>query len=99
MKKLWLFLLMVSLMLTSGCWDSVEIEQRLFVTAIAVDINEEVKEGESDRLIITFNYPNINKIGNNSGEGPTSFIISKPSSSIFQAGRELIGRSALSLLL
>lgn len=91
MKKLWVFLLMISLMFTSGCWDSVEIEQRLFVTAIAVDINEEVKERESDRLIITFNYPNINKIGKNSGEGPTSFIISKPASSIFQAGRELIG--------
>jgi len=40
---------------------------------------------------VTFNYPNINKIGKNKGEGPTSFIISKASSSIFQAGRELLG--------
>jgi len=78
MKKLWLFLLMVSLMLTSGCWDSVEIEQRLFVTAIAVDINEEVKEGESDRLIITFNYPNINKIGTIQEKGQPALSFQNP---------------------
>lgn len=93
MKKLWIFLLMVSLMFTSGCWDSVEIEQRLFVTAIAIDINEEVTEGDVNRLIVTFSYPNINTIGKNTGEGPSNFIVSKPSSSIFQAGREFMGEA------
>ena len=85
MKKLLVLLLISSLMLTSGCWDSREIEERLFVTAIAVDINEEVQEGNVNRLIVTYKYPNINTIGKNSGSGPINFTLSVPASGISHA--------------
>lgn len=93
MKRFLILLLVISLMFTSGCWDNREIEQRLFVTAIAVDINEDVDEGSVNRLIVTYKYPNINTIGKNAGNGPANFIMSTPSSSIFQASTEFMGEA------
>jgi len=93
MKKLLVLLLISSLMLTSGCWDSREIEQRLFVTAIAVDINEEVQEGNVNRLIVTYKYPNINTIGKNSDGGHINFTLSVPASGISQASTAFMGEA------
>jgi len=92
-KRFLILLLAISLMFTSGCWDNREIEQRLFITAIAVDINEDVDEGSVNRLIVTYKYPNINTIGKNAGSGPANFIMSIPSSSIFQASTEFMGEA------
>ncbi|MDR5659131.1 Ger(x)C family spore germination protein [Serpentinicella sp. ANB-PHB4] len=40
-----------------GCWDKVEIEDRAYALAIAVDINDEAPD-EEDELLLTFAIPN-----------------------------------------
>lgn len=91
MKAILLSILIISLVFTSGCWDKEEIEQRLYVTTIGVDLNEEATEGDLDRFNITYQYPNIDAIGKNAGGGPRSHLATTDSSSIFQAGREFMG--------
>ena len=90
MKKKILIILIFSLIFISGCWDKVEIEQRIFVSDIGVDLNQ--KE-EMNRFIVTYQYPNINAIGKNATEDKRSFVLSTPCSSIFQASRELSTRT------
>lgn len=85
MKKTFLILNMILLLLLTGCWDMAEINQRLFVSSIAVDLNK--GEG-ADKYLVTYAYPNINAIGKNATEDKKKFIVQTPSSSLFQAGRE-----------
>lgn len=86
MKKLWvLIILIISSFLLTGCWDMVEINQRLFVSSIGIDLNPE--EG-MDKYIVTFVYPNINAIGKDASDSKERFVVSTPSSSIFNAGKE-----------
>lgn len=90
MKKVLVIMLAISLIFVSGCWDKDELEQRLFVTEIGIDLNEEAKKEDLDKLIITYKYPNINTIGKSGGGGPKSYILSTTSSSIFQAGKQFM---------
>lgn len=92
MRRKLLIMSIISLILMSGCWDKEEIEQRLFVTDIGIDLNEEAKGSDVDRLIVTYQYPNINAIGKNATEEQRTYLISTISSSIFQAGREFRNR-------
>lgn len=86
MKKLWvLIILIISSFLLTGCWDMVEINQRLFVSSIGIDLNPE--EG-MDKYIVTFVYPNISAIGKDASDSKERFVVSTPSSSIFNAGKE-----------
>lgn len=85
MKKRTVALLILLTVFLSGCWDMVEINQRLFVSSIGVDLHEE--EG-MNKLLVTFVYPNINAIGKNATEDRKKYIVSTPCSSIFQAGKE-----------
>lgn len=90
MRKRILIILLFSLIFLSGCWDKVEIEQRIFVSDIGVDLYEKEK---MNRFIVTYQYPNINAIGKNATEDKKSFVLSTPCSSIFQASRELSTKS------
>lgn len=81
----------ISLILLTGCWDKVEIDRRLFVSSIGVDLNG---EDEMNRFIVTYEYPNINAIGKEATEEQKAFVVSTPSSSIFQAGKEFTTRVA-----
>ena len=89
MKKLMLLLLINVMLFLSGCWDMVEINQRLFVSSIGIDLNE--KDG-MNKYIVTFEYPNINAIGKNATEKTKKFTVTTPCSSIFQAGKEFSTR-------
>lgn len=88
MRKRLFIILLVSLIFVSGCWDKEEIDERIFVTDIGVDINEEYNGDGIDKLAVTYQYPNINALGKNASEDESTFLLSGPSSSIFQAGRE-----------
>ena len=85
MKRRILIILILSMIFVSGCWDMVEINQRLFVSSIGVDLN---KERGMNKYIVTYVYPNINAIGKNASEKTKKFVVTTPCSSIFQAGRE-----------
>lgn len=87
MKKLILILIILSMVLTSGCWDMVEINERLFPYSVAVDINE--KDEGLDKYAITISYLNINAIGKNSTQEERVFIVSVTGSSIFEAVKKL----------
>lgn len=69
-RKLKLAALLVSCaLLMSGCWDKIEIEDRLFVLALGVDKTqaEEMKSPE-DRYTISFTAPVVGSV--KEGEGP-----------------------------
>ena len=85
MKKKVLLILILSMIFLSGCWDMVEINQRLFVSSIGIDLNK--KDG-MNKYIVTYVYPNINAIGKNASETDKKFVVTTPCSSVFQAGRE-----------
>lgn len=85
MKKRMVILIIIFTIFLSGCWDMVEINQRLFVSSIGVDLYE---EKGMNKLLVTYVYPNINAIGKNPTEDKKKFVVSTPCSSIFQAGKE-----------
>ena len=83
MKRLIFLILILSLVLT-GCWDMVEINQRLFVSSIGMDLNP---KGDRNKYSVTYVYPNINAIGKNATEDKKVYVANTSSSSLFQAGR------------
>lgn len=85
MKKRSIILLMLLTIFLSGCWDMVEINQRLFVSSIGVDLYD---EKGMNKYLVTYVYPNINAIGKNATEDKKKYTVSTPCSSIFQAGKE-----------
>jgi Ger(x)C family germination protein len=71
--------------LLSGCWDKVEIEDRLFVLAIGIDkVKEEEKKQPTDRYAINFVSPIVAAL-KKGGEGE-SFSTYKTVTSIFTFG-------------
>ncbi len=62
-------LLILAVFLLAGCWDQVEIEDRLFVLAIGIDKTEEKeKNAPGDRYTLSFVAPVVDKV--KEGEGP-----------------------------
>ncbi|MGI5850423.1 MAG: Ger(x)C family spore germination protein [Christensenellales bacterium] len=71
MRRLWLLVCMCIFL--TGCWDKIEIDNRIYVLAMGLDkINEDMPlekkifDLEPNRIKGTFNYPNIGTIA---GEG------------------------------
>lgn len=89
MRK-WVLLLYIFILaiISTGCWDMVEINQWLFPYSIGVDINH--KEG--DKYLITISYPNINAIGKNATQKERVHVVSTIASSVFEGSKELSNR-------
>ncbi len=71
-------------LLSSGCWDKVEIDERGFITALGYDkyegeknedIEKETEERPLNRYIRTATYPNVSVIAGK-GEGDPSYVYS-----------------------
>lgn len=88
MKKIILSIIIILTLLTTGCWDMVEINQRLFPYSIGIDLNP----GEGDKYIITITYPNIYGIGSNATQENRINTVSTVSKSIFLGSRQLSTR-------
>lgn len=72
--------------LLAGCWDKVEIEDRIFVLGIGIDkANEEEKSQPNDRYVINFVSPIVAALKSKGGGGET-FSTYKTVSSIFTFG-------------
>lgn len=85
---LWVLIL---LMLT-GCWDKIEIEDRAFVMAIGIDLSSSNK-----RYVVTFQFPNAAQItkgtsGGGGGSEKPSFAVSEVADTIFSASRHISTR-------
>ena len=86
--KLVLALMLCAVLLT-GCWDKVEIEDRLFVLAIGIDkALEEEKQQPTDRYSINFVSPIVAALKESGGKGGIgeTFNTYKAVSSIFSFG-------------
>lgn len=79
--------LILCVILLAGCWDKVEIEDRLFVLGIGVDkVKEEEKKQPTDRYAINFVSPIVAALKDGGGAGGESFSTYKTVSSIFSFG-------------
>lgn len=63
----------------------VEINERIFPYSLAVDLNP----GEGGDYIVTISYINLHGIGKNATQEERIFVVSTPTSSIFEANKRL----------
>jgi Ger(x)C family germination protein len=84
-KKIIFITILAVLILTTGCWDMVEIDQRIFPYTIGVDLNH----GEGGDYIVTISYPNINAIGKNATQEERVYVVSTTATSVFEGSKEL----------
>lgn len=75
---------MLSMLILTGCWDKVEIEDRLFVMGLGIDkAKEEEKQQPTDKYVVNFVSPIVAKMKEG---GEASFSTYKTVSSILTFG-------------
>lgn len=61
-------MLLTCILLLTGCWDKIEIEDRLFVLGIGVDtVKEEEQKASEDKYTLSFVAPLVEKVKDGSG--------------------------------
>ncbi|EOD01684.1 Ger(x)C family spore germination protein [Caldisalinibacter kiritimatiensis] len=99
--KILLFLLMI--LVLSGCWDKVEIDDRAFVSTVGIDLYkgerekdtegkgqiEKPKDSSRNRYTITYVFPNLDSIGKNAVSDKRRFVFSSVGSNPYQTTRQL----------
>ena len=95
MKKFLLIILIFSMLYTTGCWDMVDINDRVYPYSIGYDPDP---SGEQP-YIISYTYPNINAIGKNASSEDRVYLISTPAKSAFDAAQRLTTRMSQPLYL
>lgn len=88
-KVLFLILAFLAVFLI-GCWDSIEINERLFITAIGLDLNTDPSiEG---RYIVTYVYPNIGHLGKNPSQKEAKIVKTTIVETPFDGSRQMTTR-------
>lgn len=87
-KICFLILIIILTILATGCWDMVEINERIFPYTAGIDNNYQSVD-QKDKYIISFSYPNINALGNNPSSATKVFSVSTEASNIFEATHNL----------
>jgi len=85
MKRLVLVIIILSTVFTAGCWDMVEINNRVFPYSIGYDLNN----SEDERYIITLRHPNINALGKNPSSDVKAYVVSTTANNGFDAIHKL----------
>lgn len=96
MRKWKLIIIVFCLIITSGCWDSIEIEERGFVIGVGVDLNEKPKDEGPLSLTQQFVIPSGLSQGGGSGEGGAGDAFQNIMSSgntIFETVRRVAART------
>lgn len=88
MKKLFLLFIILTTLINTGCWDMIEINERIYPYSVGVDLN---KEG-STLFKVTFSYPNILALGKNPTQKQNVYVITTTGNSIFDATHKLTTR-------
>lgn len=88
MKKTILFTIIFATLFTTGCWDMVEINERIYPYSVGIDLTNETN-GEGDLFRVTFSYPNIYALGKNPTQEETVYVVSVNGGSIFDATHNL----------
>lgn len=101
MKEFLLIVMIISLILSSGCWDMIELEDRILPYSVAIDLKlEKDKEQAEDKdFFISFSYPNINALGKNATQEDMAYVINANANSIFEARDEVSSRVHKSIYL
>lgn len=90
MKRFLMIFLIFTMIFLSGCWDSIEINERNFVILVGVDLNKD--PNEEGRYVITYVYPNIGAVGKNPSQKETKFVKSTVAETVFDGSRQLTTR-------
>ncbi len=85
MKKAKILLLLIPIILLTGCWDMVEINQRTYPYSFGVDLID----NEPENLSLTITYPNIKALGKNPSQEDKTYVLNASGTSIFSAVRKL----------
>ncbi|HZK00641.1 MAG TPA: Ger(x)C family spore germination protein [Tissierellaceae bacterium] len=96
MKKILLIILVLSMILTTACWDMVELEDRMLPYSLTVDIADDDSEKS---LFFCFSYPNINALGKSPTQEEVVYIIDVAANSIFEATHEIKTRNSKPIFL
>ncbi|MHB1392722.1 MAG: Ger(x)C family spore germination protein [Clostridia bacterium] len=84
-------ILLLCILLLTGCWDKVEIEDRLFVLAIGVDkTKEEDKKTPEDRYTLSFVSPVVGQV--KEGPGPAFKTYKTVNNTVIMALSQLMER-------
>lgn len=84
--------LIISTMVLSGCWDQVEIEERAFISVVAIDATENPEEVKFTEQLI--NPENISTIAAGGGEGKTYRNLSGTGRSLFEINQEIAKKAS-----
>ncbi len=85
-KILLVFIILTSILLT-GCWDMVEINNRIYPYSVGFDM-----DGKEEKYNISYSYPNINALGKNPTSQDKGFVVSVKADNLFQAMHHLSTR-------
>lgn len=80
MKKLLLIGLILITVFITGCWDMIEVNQRIFPYVVGIDLNNDSEK----RLKFTFSYPNINALGKNPTQDEKIYVVIAAGNSGFE---------------
>jgi Ger(x)C family germination protein len=85
MKRILLIIIIISMLLTTGCWDMVEVDQRIYPYSVSYDLIDENK----GLYNITISYPNLGALGKNPISEEKVNVISTEAYNIFDAMHKL----------
>lgn len=89
MKRLLLIIIILATVFTTGCWDMVEINKRVYPYSVGLDL-----DGKEDLYKVSFTYPNIKAAGKNPESDITTFMIETGAKNIFEAIHKLTIRNS-----
>lgn len=93
MKKIILFLLALSTIITTACWDMIDIEDRTLPYSVAIDkMTSTIDDTSAGELLFCFSYPNINALGKDATQEDLAFILNTTANSMYEAAHKLTTR-------
>lgn len=102
-------ILMLSCILMSGCWDKVDIDRKMFISTIGVDLGKDISkeeelrnmkpsdpfaEREIKKLNITFGFPNISELGPGKGSTVEDKFVNTDAASMQDAISRAVAKSS-----
>lgn len=90
MKKCLIIIIALVAIFLTGCWDVIEINERIFVTAVGIDLNED--PNIENEYLVTYVYPNIASIKDGGSQKENKFVKSTVVETPFEGSRELTTR-------
>ena len=95
MKKMTIILMILSSLVLTGCWDMLDVNNRIYPYSVGFDLDENSEE----MYKISYSYPNIFALGKNPTSEEKAFVVSVNGNNIFQAMHHLTTRISFPMYL